>query len=117
MTSLLTALVATLGGVARFVRSPRAVLLEPASRRVHFAGCTAHPDAEWVTQQARQVTWTLRTRPQPIPFLIRDRNRKFSDSFDAVFEAEGARFIQTPIQAPQANGIADGSFEPFDPSV
>jgi transposase InsO family protein len=81
--------------------------IEIASRRVHFAGCTAHPDAEWVTQQARQVTWTLSTRPQPIRFLIRDRDRKFTDSFDAVFEAQGARIIQTPIQTPQANGIAE----------
>jgi transposase InsO family protein len=81
--------------------------IEVASRRVHVGGCTAHPDAEWVTQQARQITWTLSTRPQPIRFLIRDRDRKFTDSFDAVFEAQGARIIQTPIQAPQANGIAE----------
>jgi putative transposase len=81
--------------------------IEIASRRVHFAGCTAHPDAEWVTQQARQVTWTLSTRPQSIRFLIRDRDRKFTDSFDAVFEAQGARIIQTPIRTPQANGIAE----------
>jgi transposase InsO family protein len=38
--------------------------IEIASRRVYFAGCTAHPDAEWVAQQARQVTWTLSARPQ-----------------------------------------------------
>jgi transposase InsO family protein len=81
--------------------------IELASRRVHFAGCTAHPDAEWVTQQARQVTWTLSARAQPVRFLIRDRDRKFTDSFDAVFEAQGARIIQTPIQAPEANGIAE----------
>ena len=81
--------------------------IEFASRRVHFAGCTAHPDAEWVTQQARQVTWTLSARAQPVRFLIRDRDRKFTDSFDAVFEAQGARIIQTPIQAPEANGIAE----------
>jgi transposase InsO family protein len=81
--------------------------IEVATRRVHVAGCTAHPDAEWVTQQARQVTWTLSARPQPVRFLIRDRDRKFTDSFDAVFEAQGARIIQTPIQAPEANGIAE----------
>jgi putative transposase len=82
--------------------------IEIASRRVHLAGCTAHPDAEWVTQQARQVTWTLGDRPQqPVRFLIRDHDRKFPDSFDAVFEAQGARIVRTPIQVPEANGIAE----------
>ena len=27
--------------------------IEVASRRVHLAGCTTHPDGAWVTQQAR----------------------------------------------------------------
>jgi len=81
--------------------------IEIASRRVHLAGCTAHPDAAWVTQPARQVTWTHSERSQPVRFLIRDRDRKFTDSFDAVFEAQGARIVRTPIQVPEANGIAE----------
>jgi len=81
--------------------------IEIASRRVHLSGCTAHADAEWVTQQARQVTWSLSDRPQPVRFLIRDHDRKFTDSFDGVFEAQGARILRTPIKAPEANGIAE----------
>jgi hypothetical protein len=44
--------------------------IEIGSRRVHLAGCTPHPDAEWVTQQARQVAWSFAERAEPIRFLI-----------------------------------------------
>ena len=52
--------------------------IELGSRRVHVAGCTAHPDDAWVTQQARQVSWALASDQQPVRFLIRDRDRKFT---------------------------------------
>jgi len=81
--------------------------IEIGSRRVRLAGCTAQPDAQWVTQQARQVTWTLAERAEPVRFLIRDHDRKFTRSFDAVFESQDARIIRTPIQVPEANGIAE----------
>lgn len=81
--------------------------IEVATRRVHFAGCTAHPDEEWVTQRARQVSWTLSERTEPVRLLIRDRDRKFTRRFDEVFQGSGIRVVRTPIQAPQANGIAE----------
>ena len=81
--------------------------IEVASRRVYFAGCTAHPNEEWVTQQARQVTWVLGERPEPVRFLVRDNDRKFTRSFDEVFQGAGIRIVRTPIQAPQANGVAE----------
>jgi len=37
--------------------------IELGTRRVHFAGCTAHPNRDWVTQQARQLTGELQERP------------------------------------------------------
>jgi putative transposase len=77
------------------------------SRRVHLARCTRHPDGEWVTQQARQVAWACAERGQPVRFLLRDHDGKFTKSFDAVFEAQGTRIIRTPIQVPEANGIAE----------
>jgi hypothetical protein len=67
--------------------------IQIGSRRVRLAGCTAHPDAQWVTQQARQVTWTLAERAEPVRFLIRDHDCKFTSSFDAVFESQEARII------------------------
>jgi transposase InsO family protein len=85
----------------------RAVLHRVGSRRVHLAGCTAHPDEVWVTQQARQVTWGPGEREEPVRFLIRDRDRKFTSRFDAVFEAQAVRVVRTPVQTPEANGIAE----------
>ena len=81
--------------------------IELGSRRVHLAGCTAHPTAPWVTQQARQLTWALAERQNPVRFLIRDRDQKFTGSFDEVFRSAGTEIIRTPFRAPQANGIAE----------
>jgi transposase InsO family protein len=79
--------------------------IELGSRRVHLAGCTTNPTGAWVTQQARNLSFTglfERTR-----FLIHDRDSKFSDSFDEVFRSEGIKTIRTPIRAPQANAYAE----------
>jgi putative transposase len=65
--------------------------IELGSRRVNVAGCTPNPSAPWVTQRARQLTWTLAERPASFRFLIRDRDQKFTDSFDEVFCSNGSR--------------------------
>jgi transposase InsO family protein len=81
--------------------------IEPGSRRVHLAGCTANPTGAWVTQRARQFAWTLREQPNRFRYLIRDRDSKFVRSFDAVFTSEGIEIIKTPVRAPKANAIAE----------
>jgi transposase InsO family protein len=81
--------------------------IELSSRRVHIAGCTPTPSAPWVTQQARQLTWSMAERPESFRFLIRDRDQKFTDIFDEVFRSAGVEIIRTPFRAPQANGVAE----------
>jgi len=82
-------------------------LIELGSRRVHLAGCTANPGAQWVIQQARQVSWALADRSKPIRLLIRDRDQKFTDRFDEVFRGDRIEVVRTPFRAPQANGVAE----------
>jgi putative transposase len=81
--------------------------IEVRTRKVYLAGCTAHPTAAWVTQQARQLSWHLQDRTLPVRVLLHDRDAKFPSSFDAVFRSEGLQVVATPPRCPQANGVAE----------
>jgi putative transposase len=79
--------------------------IELESRRVHLAGCTTNPTGAWVTQQARNLSFTgIFDRMR---FLIHERDSKFATAFDEVFRSEGIHVIHTPIRAPQANAHAE----------
>jgi hypothetical protein len=60
-----------------------------------------------VTQQARNLVMTLTEREQQVRFLVRDRDSKFTRSFDEVFHSEGIRAIRTPVRAPKAKAHAE----------
>jgi hypothetical protein len=83
------------------------LFIEHQTRRVHLAGVTANPDGAWVTQQARNLLLVLGEQGRRVRFLLRDRDAKFSRSFDDVFRSEGGQVLLTPVQAPKANASAE----------
>jgi putative transposase len=80
--------------------------IELDTRRVHLAGVTANPDGAWVAQQARNLLLVLGEGGRQVRFVLRDRDAKFSRSFDAVFRAEGEVLV-TPVKASKANAYAE----------
>jgi len=81
--------------------------IEVGTRRVSLAGCTTHPTAAWVTQQARQFAWTAQEAGAAPRFLIHDRDAKFPPAFDTVFASEGVEIVRTPYRAPNANAYSE----------
>ena len=58
-------------------------------------------------QQVRNLALTLDEQFEDIKFLIRDRGSTFTRSFDAVFQATGARILRTAVQAPRMNATCE----------
>jgi transposase InsO family protein len=68
---------------------------------------TANLDGAWVAQQARNLLQVLGERGRRVRFILRDRDAKFCRAFDDLFRSEGAEVVLTPVQAPNANAVAE----------
>jgi hypothetical protein len=75
--------------------------IEHHTRHVHLLGVTRLPTAAWTTQLARELIADLAEAGRGFTRLIRDRDAKFTDAFDAVFTACGAKVVMTAPQAPR----------------
>jgi hypothetical protein len=70
-------------------------------------GLTENPNQEWVSQQARNLTWELQEQGSQAKYLICDNDKKFPFAFERELAGEGVSVIRTPLQAPKANAFAE----------
>jgi transposase len=82
-------------------------VIEVKTRVVHLLGVTANPDGPWVAQVARNLVADLEDQGRQFHFLVRDRDTKFTASFDAVIASAGIKVVRTPVQRPVANASAE----------
>jgi hypothetical protein len=89
----------TLSGARMYVLA----VIEHCTRRIRVLGTTAHPTASWVAQAARNLVMDLQDARCRARYLIRDRDGKFPELFDAVLADAGIKVVLTGVRMPRMN--------------
>jgi putative transposase len=78
-----------------------------ASRKVHVAGMTPHPDERWMVQMARNVTMEEWGFLAPGQYLIHDRDGKYCPAFQQLIDTAGVTRVPLPPRSPNLNAYAE----------
>ena len=100
---LFTKRIFTLGGIRR---AHVLVFIHLGSRKVFCSPSTYHPDSKWIMQQARNASMWMEDEGIKPRFLIRDRDRKYPDEFNAFWKPD-VRCIRIPPKAAKANSFVE----------
>jgi putative transposase len=82
-------------------------VIEHHTRRIQVLGATAHPTTSWVAQAARNLVMDLQDAGCRARYLIRDRDGKFPELFDAVLADAGITVVRTGVRMPRMNAIME----------
>lgn len=82
-------------------------VIEHHTRRVRVLGATAHPSAAWVTQAARNLVMDLEDAGCRARFLVRDRDGKFPEMFDAVLADADVQTVLTGVRMPRTSAVME----------
>ena len=87
------------------------LFIEIATRKVVLGGITTNPNDQWMTQTARELTGCddplYHGESKKRLFLLRDRDAKYTDSFDRILRQEGFRILKLPPRSPNLNAFAE----------
>jgi len=78
-------------------------VMELATRRVHFAGCTPNPDGRWMQQIARNLTDVEDGFLKGKRYVLMDRDDKFSPAFREILATGGVDAVPLPPKSPNLN--------------
>jgi putative transposase len=93
----------TLTGTRMYVLA----VIEHASRRIRILRATPHPTTAWMAQAAKNLVMDLEDTCCRARYMIRDRDGKFPDLFDAVLADAGIDIVLSGIQMPRMNSIME----------
>ena len=82
-------------------------VIEHANRRIRVLGASAHPTAAWVAQAAKNLVMDLEDAGYRARFLIRDRDGKFPELFDAVLADANIEVVLSGVRMPRMNSIME----------
>jgi len=75
-------------------------VMEVATRRVHFAGCTTNPNEPWMKQIGRNLTDAEDGFLNGKRYVLMDRDGKFCPGFRDILEQEGVNCLRLPPRSP-----------------
>jgi hypothetical protein len=78
-------------------------VMELRTRRVHFAGCTPHPNGPWMKQIARNLTDVEDGVLLGKRYMLIDRDTKFTEVFCEILKGEGVEAVKLPPRSPNLN--------------
>ncbi|WP_406723589.1 integrase core domain-containing protein [Streptomyces sp. GD-15H] len=82
-------------------------VIEHTTRRIRILGATAHLTADWVVQLGRNLAMDLEDAGSQARFLIRDRDSRFTQAFDAVPADAGLEVVLSDIRRPRMNSLME----------
>ncbi|HIE69866.1 MAG TPA: hypothetical protein EYP98_06660, partial [Planctomycetes bacterium] len=82
-------------------------VIHHATRAVHIAGITPHPNSSFMAQVARNLTDSVDGFLRDMQFLVVDNDTLFTKHFCAILGDTGVQVVRTAIQAPDMNAFAE----------
>jgi putative transposase len=78
-------------------------VMELATRRVYFAGCTINPDEDWILQAGRNLSDSENGFLKGERYILMDRDAKYSDAFKSMLKETGVLPVRLPPKSPNLN--------------